>query len=129
MGTIVRGIVWDIPYFFVYTAGSIMWSVGKSLANFSTQTDAKSETDEESIVTVVSQSDEPTRAELDDAVDESVNPSEVEKELVELKRHDAEESIVTLSQSNEPTLNALQIDEDLGQSEDEDKELFPSRPR
>jgi len=127
--TIVRGIVWDIPYFFVYTAGSIVFSVGKSLANFSTQTDAKSKTDEESIITVVSQSDEPTRTELDDAVDESVNPSEVEKELVELKRHDAEESIVTLSQSNEPTLNALQIDEDLGQSEDEDKELFPSRPR
>lgn len=132
--TIFRGIVWDIPYFFVstagstvVTAGSILWSVGKSLTSSSPQTDAN--TDDEPIVTVISQSNEPTRTALDDAAAESVNPSEVEKELVELKRHDAEESIVTLSQSNAPTPNALEIDEDLGQSEDEDKELFPSRPR
>lgn len=131
--TILRGIVWDIPYFFVstagstvVTAGSILLSVGKSLTNF---TQTESTTDDEPIITVISQSNEPTQIALNDADDESVNPSEVEKELVELKRHDAEESIVTLSQSNAPTPNALQIDEDPGQSEDEDKELFPSRPR
>ena len=126
--TVVRGIVWDIPYFVVSTSGTIVWSVGKSLANFSKQ---NAEATEESIATVVSQSNETTQTALDGAADDSspVNPSEVEKELVELKRHDAEESIVTLSHSTEPTQNALEIDEDLGQSEEEDKELFPSRPR
>ncbi|CBY36240.1 unnamed protein product [Oikopleura dioica] len=60
---------------------------------------------------------------------EAVNPTEVELELKNAKRHAQEEQYIPLPPCKENCDEVASISEDLGQSEEEDKDLFPSRRR
>ena len=59
---------------------------------------------------------------------EMVNPSEVELELASAKRHGEDEVLVTISDQSELS-SKIEIEIDEGQSEEEDKDMFPSRDR
>jgi len=61
--------------------------------------------------------------------EEPVNPTEVELELKNAKRHGQEEQYIPLPPCKENCDEIASISEDLGQSEEEDKDLFPSRRR
>ncbi|CAG5097972.1 Oidioi.mRNA.OKI2018_I69.XSR.g15314.t1.cds [Oikopleura dioica] len=61
--------------------------------------------------------------------EEGVNPTEVELELKSAKRHAQEEHYIPLPPCKENCDDVASIGEDLGQSEEDDKELYPSRRR
>jgi len=62
------------------------------------------------------------------AASEAINPTEVELELKNAKRHGKEEQFIPLPKSKE-NCDEIASEEDHGQSEEEDKDLFPSRRR
>jgi len=118
--TVIRGIIWDVPFFFIYNAGSIVWTIANSLVTFAIK-DRK----------VAKEIPKPLGVESapEHEGNDAVNPSDVEKELVKLKRHGAEETLITVVGMNKQEKTKLELIDDLGQSEEDDKDLFPSRPR
>merc|ERR1712227_897118 len=62
-------------------------------------------------------------------ISEPINPSKVEEELKSLNRHWEDEILLMVQKSEKEKSSILDLTEDLGQSEEDDKELFPDRPR
>merc|ERR1712227_148835 len=62
-------------------------------------------------------------------ISEPINPSKVEEELKSLNRHGEDEILLMVQKSEKGKTSILDLTEDLGQSEEDDKELFPDRPR
>lgn len=79
-------------------------------------------------VEMLSETDEPVSEAEPDFIPDPINPSIVEVELATKKRHCADEVLLTLDPSS-PHHTLIEIEEDLGQSEESDKDMFPSRKR
>merc|ERR1711868_67223 len=58
-------------------------------------------------------------------ISEPINPSKVEEELKSLNRHGEDEILLMVQKSEKEKSSILDLTEDLGQSEEDDKDLFP----
>ena len=118
-----------------FICGSVWWVIKSVIWTLPVSVITGSFNVTKSVFSMLTESPEPA-AEIETIVEketveelpEPVNPSVVEVELSEKTRHGDDEVLIKIGSNPENEVK-IEIEEDLGQSEEGDKDMFPSRNR